>query len=127
MDPDGAFQNSKYHDIDGISRELSSRNGYCMMHHNICSLPCKFDQLNEMITSLKIKDINLDLILLCETFLKDINYDLFPIENYNFIDKHRKDIKQGGVAIYINSDLEFIPREDLSIFEEGVFESVFVY
>ena len=44
--------------------------------------------------------------------------------NYKFIYKNIK-IK-GGVAIYIRDNIQYDLREDLSIFIEGEFESIFI-
>ena len=37
-----------------------------------------------------------------------------------------KNIKQGGVAIYIHNDTSFKCQEDPSVFHEGLFESCFM-
>eukprot|EP00918_Siedleckia_nematoides_P030285 GHVU01065554.1.p1 GENE.GHVU01065554.1~~GHVU01065554.1.p1 ORF type:complete len:159 (-),score=13.08 GHVU01065554.1:1177-1653(-) len=66
---------------------------------------------------------DIDILLLCETFLNPHNYNLYPIEGYNFLHKSRQ-TSRGGVAMYINQCLKYVIREDLSYFEEGVVESV---
>ncbi len=58
---------------------------YTALHLNIHSLPAKFDQLKAMLTRLKTISINIDFVLLCETFLADYNADIFQIPGYNFI------------------------------------------
>jgi len=54
------------------------------------------------------------------------NAHLFKLPNYNCIYKHRKIKGKGGVAIYIPDNIQYILREDLSIFIEGEFESIFI-
>ena len=73
-----------------------------------------------------MKKIQFDFILLCETFLSDKNHEMYNIRGYRFISRHRKHVKQGGVAIYIRNSLDFIARDDLSIFLERSFETLFI-
>ena len=96
------------------------------MHINIRSLPDKFDRLKKILTNLDNEKIQFDAILLCETFLTDTNHDLFNIPGYTFISRHRKHYRQGGVGIYIKNNINFIIRDDLSIFIETYFETLFL-
>ena len=70
--------------------------------------------------------IQFDFISLCETFLSDKNHDLFNIYGYIFISRHRKCYRHGGVGIYIKNNINFIVRDDLSIFLEKSFETLFL-
>ena len=70
--------------------------------------------------------IQFDAIILCETFLSDKNHDLFNIPGYTFISGHRKHYRQGVVGIYIKNNITFIIRDDLSIFMEKSFETLFL-
>ena len=70
--------------------------------------------------------MEIDYILLCETFVNDDNAHLFKLPNYNLIYKNRKIKSKGGVAIYIRDNIQYNLREDLSIFIEGEFESIFI-
>ena len=64
--------------------------------------------------------------MICETFLNNKNKSLCEIPGYKLVEKHRKSIKQGGVAIYIKRNLKFKKRTDLNIFKEGQLESYFI-
>ena len=71
--------------------------------------------------------MKIDYILLCETcVVNDDNVHLFKLLNYNIICKNRKIKAKGGVAIYIRDNIQYNLREDLSIFIEGGFESIFI-
>ena len=96
------------------------------MHKNVRSLPDKFDKFKNFLTNLENEKIQFDAILLCETFLSDKNHDLFNIPGYTFISRHRKQYRQGGIGIYIKNNINFIIREDLSIFIEKSFETLFL-
>ena len=63
---------------------------------------------------------------MCETFLHDGNKHLFDLPGYNFVFRNRTNKSRGGVAIYIRKNIEYKLREDLDIFVEGEFESIFL-
>ena len=86
---------------------------------SIQGLSSKFDQLQTLLSELSDAHVEIDYILLCETFVNDDNANLFQLPNYNFIYKNRKIKAKGGVAIYIRDNIQYNLREDLSIFIEG--------
>ena len=97
------------------------------MHIHVRSLPDKFDKFKKFLTNLDNEKIQYYAILLCETFLSDKNHhDLFNIPGYTFISRHHKHHRQGGIGIYIKNNINFIIRDDLSIFIEKSFETVFL-
>ena len=96
------------------------------MHLNIQSLPAKFDKLKLLISELHDQQIDLDFILLCETFLTDNIASQFNIEGFNLVYKNRLTMARGGVAIYVNTKFSFKVRDDLATNVPGVFESVFI-
>ena len=122
--------NSLNHDIDSVGlqhlKDYRQNSKFSCMHINIRSLPDKFDRLKKFLTNLDNEKIQFDAILLCETFLTDTNHDLFNIPGYTFISRHRKHYRQGGVGIYIKNNINFIIRDDLSIFIEKSFETLFL-
>ncbi len=113
--------------INCMPRDIT-KSPHCVktLHLNIHSLPDKIDKLKILLARLKDCNISLDVILLCETFINERNTNLFEIPGYNFISKHRKNLKGGGVAIYIRETIKYKNRDDISIFQEGEFESVFI-
>lgn len=48
----------------------------CIMHLNVCGLSGKLDELKEMIVNFPNDGIMLDIIIMCETFLTDLNEPL---------------------------------------------------
>ena len=117
--------NSLYHDIDTVGlhnlKDYRKNSKFSCMHINIRSLSDKFDKFKKILTNLDNEKIQFDAILLCETFLSDKNHDLFNIPGYTFISRHRKHYRQGGVSIYIKNNINFVIRDDLSIFIEKSF------
>ena len=51
---------------------------------------------------------------------------MFDMTNYVFVHKSRKSKRGGGVGIYIKNSNKFKERTDLTIFEDGIFESIFI-
>jgi exonuclease III len=118
--------NSVYHDDLSQFKLNNTSYKYSILHLNIQSLPAKFEKLKELIVTLSDKGAKLDFILLCETFLSDANTSLFDISGYNLICKNRSNKKRGGVLIYVHTKYKFRKIENLSIFQEGDFESIFI-
>ncbi len=54
------------------------------MQLNIRSLPENFDKLKILLQRLGDNNVNLDRILLCETYLKETNANVFSIPGYQF-------------------------------------------
>ena len=82
---------------------------------NIQSLPAKFEKLKYLISEFQEQNIDIDFILLCETFLTDNIAQQFNIPGYNLLSRNRN-TKRGGVAIFINNKHNYQSREDLEIF-----------
>jgi hypothetical protein len=89
------------------------------------SLPGKYDQIRSMVAKLKDIGISINFILLCETFLTDINCNLYQLPGYQFICNNRTYGKGGGVAMYICDEFQFSIRDDLTINENQQFETIF--
>lgn len=116
-----------YHDVNSLVSSINIQDHkYKALHINIRSLASKFDKLKFVLDEFQEKQCDLDFVLICETFLNDTNHKLFEIDGYKMVDRHRTSSIRGGVAIYINNKYDFKIRNDLSIFEENVFESIFV-
>ena len=59
-------------------------------------------------------------------FLNNDNNHLFHINGYQLVQKCRQNKGKGGVALYIKDTYSFKIRDDLSMFLEGEFESIFI-
>ncbi len=123
--------NCNYTDTTSLINQLpddwrSSHNLLYVLHVNIQSLPAKFEKLKDIIIQFEERGLPLDVILICETFIRNENAKLYDIPGFNFVSKHRVIINRGGVGIYVRNSIKYRNREDLNIFVEGEFESVFI-
>jgi hypothetical protein len=119
---------SKYYELDDISASVPQDASfkYKTIHVNVQSLPDKFDRLKLFLYRLKDEGVIIDFVLLCETFLTTNNADLYQIPGYKFVHKSRLSISRGGVGIYIRHGINFKLRDDIALFHEGEFESIFI-
>jgi len=97
-----------------------------VLHLNIQSLPAKHSKLEILLSQLNDRKIDIQYILLCETFLNDNNSNMYNLTGYNFISRQRQHGKRGGVGIYIKNNINFARRDDLAINIDGQFESIFI-
>ena len=96
---------------------------FSLFHHNIRSLPGKVEELNAFLDSLKFK---FKVIGLSETWLTNDNSELFHFDGYKSIHRVRKGKRGGGVALYIDCNINYVSRQDLDICLSDVAESVFI-
>ena len=96
-------------------QEAESRVIFSLFHVNIRSVPQNFDNFTNY---LNVLDFSFPIIGLTETWLSDSNSDLFSIEEYEFIERHRQTRSGGGVGILMKNNLNFIYRDDMSHFDE---------
>ena len=110
-------------DIDTIS---SGNAKLRVLHLNIRGLADKLDSLCDILSILNDKNHKIDIVLLCETFVNDTNLARCSLPNYTFEELHRKEKSRGGVGIFIDKKIKYKVRHDLSLFDEGSFESIFL-
>ena len=108
--------NSNYHDVHYIlSDNFRNINVNCrVLHLSIQGLASTFYNLKNLLSHLSEAHVDIDYILLCETFLNDDNAYLCKLPNYNMIYKSRKAKSKGGVDIYVREDIQYTIRDDLS-------------
>ena len=117
---------SDYVDSATVTVADSNKYEYKIFHANIQSLPSKSTDIRLMLQELKNNNIVFDFILLCETWLRNFNKTKYALQNYAIETKCRETYSRGGVAIYIKKPIQYSVREDLSVFVEGEFESLFI-
>ena len=97
-----------------------------VMHLNIRSVLGHQQELCQLIRSTERKNSQIDVILLCETFLSSKTKSMVNIPGSSHICNYCKTRKGGGVLILLHDGITYKRRSDLDIFKEGLTESVFV-
>ena len=69
---------------------------------NICSLLSHQSELIELISKLEQKNLKVDILFLCETFLMNQTMKMVNVPGYTLIAYSCQHIKGGGIAILIN-------------------------
>ena len=93
---------------------------------NIHSLLSNQDGIKQLLAQLKCKSSEVDIMILCETFLRDHTESQVNIPGYNLISNHRQQSNGGSTAILVREGIIHKHRGDLDIFDEKVIESVFI-
>ena len=126
IDPDGNYydcqENSiptaRYMHIDAINRIIQPNKDsepLSIFHINIRSLKKNYTNLTSI-----LPDHEFSLIALTETWLKQHNMDLFPIEGYQ-VEHSISNIKTGGgISVYIKDSIHYKIREDLNCSDDSL-------
>ena len=136
LDPDSNFYNGityhsstfcNYYMEDSFKNEIALHSQdqikpFSLLHLNARSLQSNFKNLQPYLMSLEYE---FTAIGVSETWLHDSICDLYNLPGYNFIENHRSHRSGGGVGIYLNKNIEFSIRYDLSEFD-NLLESVFI-
>ncbi|RVE46275.1 hypothetical protein evm_009099 [Chilo suppressalis] len=79
------------------------------MCQNIQSLTNKIDELNILLS-----EFNIDVIVMCEHWLRPSNYHFYSLEGYDLAAKYiRQNHKHGGVAIFTRESIKTRERLDI--------------
>jgi len=70
--------------------------------------------------------IIIDCIMLCETFLSDLNQTMFPLPGNHFVSNNTTWCKGGGIAMYIRELIQYKIRDDLTKNISYEFEYIFI-
>ena len=105
-----------------ISKSLNKKHNFSLCHLNNRSIRKNLGSLEFTLENLQHE---FSLIGITETWLKDDDCDLFAIQGYNVVKKHRQNRSGGGVALFIKDNIEYTIRSELSTFNDQL-ESVFI-
>lgn len=109
-----------------IADDVSSSGNLSVLHLNIRSLNKNHGNLKELLSAMMKNNVDVDFILLCETWLNDDNMSLIDIEGYNCLSINRNMSSGGGIAIYIKKCYKPEIVQELSVIVSGQYESLFV-
>ena len=113
------------HPLDVISYKLQqTTNGLNLLHLNIRSLKSNKESLIDLLENCKNNRVQIDVILLCETYVTDYNIHLCQIDGYELHSHSRKNSHGGGVCIFIKSELTHEQLDLNHLFHEKEFEII---
>ena len=114
-----------YIDPISYSRTYCNSPNISVWSINIQGLPAKFGDLCDLINLMSDSKCSPDVICLQEIW-NFPSYANFQIPGYSFVYKSRSTVRGGGVGIYIRSAHRFVVLDDISVFSDRIFESLFV-
>ena len=125
---DNTLWNDKrdYVELDHCQNLNPNNYDLIIMQLNIRNILAHQQELKQPLRSLEKKNLCIDALLLCETFLSSKTENMVNFPGYTHIGRHRPMSKGGGVPILLNNNIICKRRRDLDIFKEGVTESVFI-
>ena len=104
-----------------INKVPTTKSLFSLCHVNIRSIK---KNLSEFETYLQLLDHEFTVIGLTETWLNDSSCEIYGINGYKSVEKHRSGMG-GGVALFMRDNLTFTERNDLAHFDEDI-ESVYI-
>ena len=94
-----------YTDIADLTR--LNRNGLNFLHLNIRSFPKNKDSLKCLLDDLHFTGRDVDVVLLCETFLNDSNVSFGKLDGYHSYHIHRVNKSGGGVSLFLREGIKY--------------------
>ena len=99
-----------YLDLESCSNLNPNNYNLLVLQLNIRSLLVHQLELNPLIRMTEKKNSQIDIILLCETFLSKQTVNMVNVPGFTHIDNYRKHKKGGGVSILIREGILFKHR-----------------
>ena len=94
-----------------------------LMHLNVRSLLGNFDNFKHLLINLRR---SISITGVSETWLNELTYDQVIIPKYNFVSSHRNSKIDGGVGLYLHSNLEYKMLPKCNFSDPDVIESLFI-
>ena len=101
---DGLNDHCDYIELSLIKEVHTQNTDLGVMQMNVRGLLNKQTQIKHLLSSENVL-FPVDVVLLCETWLKPSTLDLFDIPNYKLFQLTRKDHIGGGISILVNEKL----------------------
>ena len=93
---------------------------------NIWSLLVHLGEVKDLLFNLEKRNLLVDILLLCETFLTKRTHELINIPGYTLLANNQEKSKVGGTALLIKNNISYIRRSDLEEFHEGHQETTYI-
>ena len=98
---------------------------YLFFHWNCQGIGAHWDNFKSLLCEIHGDTFSFDYIGISETFRTDIHNLNLP-GYHDIISRTRENNSRGGVGLYINENIQFTIREDISVFIPHIFESIFI-
>ena len=108
-------------EFNGMLIQRNIDNNLSVLHVNARSLHKNLDYLQVYLRTLKFS-----VIAVSETWTSNDSMSLLNIPGYNSTSKKRTSGRGGGVALFVPNSFKFTARDDLSVFSNDNFESMFI-
>ena len=108
---------SFYYTIGSFNQKFRTNPGICILNYNIRSFAKNSINLESLLDSLDTKP---SVIVLTETFLNSSNATLFKMSHYRHVSSYNPDERNGGVSIFVSTDIEFKSVDVLSSFTRNM-------
>ena len=124
IDPDKHFYNSvsinsEYYTTQMFNSKVEScnltDNSFSLLHLNIRSAPKNLSSLHNYLIDVKNQ---FSIIGLTETWFNETTADLYGIHGYSGVHTYRSCKRGGGVSLFVNNNIPFEKRNDLSFCEK---------
>ena len=117
---------STYSDFETFINKFEKNTSPLLLSINIQSLNSKFNDLKLLTNDLISKNVQVDLIIIQETW--DIKHvDLLLLPGFQkIIHRTRKNMRGGGVGIFVRKGVNFKIRNDLEAFHQKTFENLVI-
>ena len=113
-----------YYTDTRFNDEININDGLSIIHINCRSLSANFSRLADYLSGFNHM---FDIIAVSETWLtSNSNPSLFNLPGYEFCHVDRKNKRGGGVAIYVNNNLNFEVRDNMCTVIDDVLECISV-
>ncbi len=117
----------QYSDLSNYVKSFANNTNVSIMSLNIQSISAKFSDFKELIVTLSKSNMSPDVICLQElwNFHSHLNFSLPGYSKLIF--KLRADgVQGGGVGFFVKTDYKFVVAQKYSIFQDRIFESIFI-
>ena len=123
---ENCFINCNYYDEDDFINNFKNSKLSSILSHNVQGINSKFNNFREFLNNLKSQNFSFSIIGLQEIH-SVIDRECLNIDGYHdLIFKSRSQSRGGGLGFYISSHIKFKILNDISVFHEKIFESIFL-